>query len=65
MAVATYNTDLGDICLCESGDSFEEFTGYTLGDNADLEGDWYIQGSYCASDENNLLPSQLNYPFLE
>jgi len=37
----------------ESGDSFEEFTGYTLGDGADLETDWYLQGNSCASDEAN------------
>ncbi len=53
MAVATYNTDLATICLMESGDTFEEFTGYTLGDGAVLETDWFIQGSSCASDENN------------
>ncbi len=53
MSAPVYNTDLQTICLMESGDTFEEFTGYTLGDGAVLETDWYIQGSSCASDENN------------
>ena len=53
MAVPAYNTDLNTIVLCESGDSFEEFSGYALGDNAALETDWYLQGNSCASDEAN------------
>lgn len=53
MAAASYTTDLNTITLCESGDSFEEFSGYALGDNAALETDWYLQGNSCASDEAN------------
>jgi hypothetical protein len=53
VAVATYNTDLATITLCEAGETYEEFTGYTLGDNAAVETDWYLQGSACASDEAN------------
>jgi hypothetical protein len=53
MAAPSYTTDLNDICLMETGDSFEEFNGYALGDNAALETDWYLQGSSCASDEAN------------
>ena len=53
MAAPSYTTDLTDIDLCESGSSYEEFSGYTKGDGADVETDLYIQGSACASDENN------------
>lgn len=53
MTAPSYTTDLNDICLMETGDTFEEFTGYELGDNAALEADWYIQGNSCASDEAN------------
>jgi hypothetical protein len=53
MAAPSYTTDLNDFCLMETGDSFFEFSGYTLGDNAALETDWYLQGSSCASDEAN------------
>lgn len=53
MASPSYTTDLNTICLCETGDTFEEFTGYALGDNASLETDWYLQGNSCASDEAN------------
>lgn len=53
MAQASYTTDLVDICLMETGDTFFEFDGYVLGDGAVLEADWYIQGNSCASDENN------------
>ncbi len=53
MAVASYATDLTDITTVESGDSFFEFSGYTKGDGAAIETDWYLQGNACASDENN------------
>lgn len=53
MAVAIYNTDLSTITLCEAGETYEEFVGYALGDNAAVETDWYLQGSACASDEAN------------
>jgi len=53
MTAPSYTTDLATIVLCETGDTFEEFTGYILGDNAALETDWYLQGSSCASDEAN------------
>jgi len=53
VAAPSYTTDLTDISTIESGDSFFEFSGYSLGDGADVESDWYIQGSACASDEAN------------
>ena len=53
MTAPSYTTDLNDFCLMESGDSFFEFSGYALGDNAALETDWYLQGNSCASDEAN------------
>jgi len=53
MAAPSYTTDLATIVLCEAGDVFEEFTGYTLGDNAAVETDWYLHGAACASDEAN------------
>lgn len=53
MTVPSYTTDLNDFCLMETGDTFFEFSGYALGDNAALETDWYLQGSSCASDEAN------------
>ena len=53
MAAPSYTTDLQTIDLCDSGSTYEEFSGYTLGDGADVETDWYIQGTECASDENN------------
>lgn len=53
MAAPSYTTDLNDIVACASGTSYEEFTGYDKGDTAAPEGDWYIKGTFCASDEAN------------
>lgn len=53
MTAPSYTTDLNDIVLMETGDTFEEFTGYAFGDNAALEPDWFLQGAQCASDEAN------------
>ena len=53
MAAPSYTTDLATIDLCDASSTYEEFTGYALGDNAAVETDWYLQGSQCASDEAN------------
>ncbi len=53
MTAPSYTTDLLDIIACGSATSYEEFTGYALGDNAAPESDWFIKGGWCASDEAN------------
>lgn len=53
MTAPSYTTDLATINLCEAGASYLEFSGYTLGDGAAEETDWFLQGSASASDEAN------------